>query len=105
MPDSPAFGQANLTNCERELIHLAGSVQPHGAVLVLRERDRVVPPAAVAEMAVKTKLQKGIKLTHEIVPGANHFFEQEGTMAALKEVVGDYVDTRMVDILASRKDD
>jgi light-regulated signal transduction histidine kinase (bacteriophytochrome) len=42
MPDSPAFGQANLTNCERELIHLAGSVQPHGAVLVLRERDRVV---------------------------------------------------------------
>ena len=27
--DSPAFGQADLTNCERELIHLAGSVQPH----------------------------------------------------------------------------
>ncbi len=23
---SPAFGQADLTNCERELIHLAGSV-------------------------------------------------------------------------------
>ena len=34
---SPAFGQADLTNCERELIHLAGSVQPHGALLVLRE--------------------------------------------------------------------
>jgi light-regulated signal transduction histidine kinase (bacteriophytochrome) len=31
---SPAFGQADLTNCERELIHLAGSVQPYGAVLV-----------------------------------------------------------------------
>ena len=28
---SPAFGQADLTNCERELIHLAGSIQPHGA--------------------------------------------------------------------------
>ena len=39
MPDSPAFGQADLTNCERELIHLAGSVQPHGVMLVVREAD------------------------------------------------------------------
>ena len=35
MKNSPAFGQADLTNCERELIHLAGSVQPHGVLLVL----------------------------------------------------------------------
>lgn len=34
---SPAFGQADLTNCERELIHLAGSIQPHGLLLVLAE--------------------------------------------------------------------
>ena len=33
--DSPAFGQADLSNCERELIHLAGSVQPQGALLLL----------------------------------------------------------------------
>ena len=33
--DSPAFGQANLTNCERELIHFAGSVQPHGLLFTL----------------------------------------------------------------------
>jgi PAS domain S-box-containing protein len=32
---SPPFGQADLTNCERELIHLAGSVQSHGLLLVL----------------------------------------------------------------------
>lgn len=37
MLSSPAFGQADLTNCERELIHLAGSVQPHGVLLALRE--------------------------------------------------------------------
>ncbi len=37
MQGSPAFGQADLTNCERELIHLAGSVQPHGVLLALRE--------------------------------------------------------------------
>ncbi|TXI19593.1 MAG: GAF domain-containing protein [Roseateles sp.] len=35
MQSAPAFGQADLTNCERELIHLAGAVQPHGALLVL----------------------------------------------------------------------
>jgi two-component system, chemotaxis family, sensor kinase Cph1 len=32
---SPAFGEADLTNCERELIHLAGAVQPHGLLLTL----------------------------------------------------------------------
>ena len=42
MLGSPAFGQADLTNCERELIHLAGSVQPHGVLLVLREPDFAV---------------------------------------------------------------
>ncbi|KPF49627.1 hypothetical protein IP87_15440 [beta proteobacterium AAP121] len=34
--ESPAFGQATLSNCERELIHLAGSVQPHGVLLLLQ---------------------------------------------------------------------
>lgn len=39
---TPAFGQADLSNCEREQIHLAGSIQPHGALLVVREPDLVV---------------------------------------------------------------
>ena len=44
---NPAFGQADLTNCERELIHLAGSIQPHGVLLVLAEPDlRVVQASA-----------------------------------------------------------
>jgi light-regulated signal transduction histidine kinase (bacteriophytochrome) len=46
--DSPAFGQADLTNCERELIHLAGSVQPHGALLLLREGDLAVLQASTS---------------------------------------------------------
>lgn len=36
---SPPFGQADLTNCERELIHLAGSIQPHGVLLVADAAD------------------------------------------------------------------
>jgi len=43
----PAFGQADLSNCEREQIHLAGSIQPHGALLVLREPGQVVIQASV----------------------------------------------------------
>ena len=43
---SPPFGQADLSNCERELIHLAGSIQPQGALLVLRERDGLLVQAS-----------------------------------------------------------
>jgi chemotaxis family two-component system sensor kinase Cph1 len=42
MPGSPAFGKADLSNCERELIHLAGSVQPHGVLLALREPELTI---------------------------------------------------------------
>lgn len=43
---TPAFGQADLSNCEREAIHLAGSIQPHGALLLVREPDLVVVQAS-----------------------------------------------------------
>lgn len=44
---APRFGQADLSNCEREQIHLAGSIQPHGALLVARKPDLVVVQASV----------------------------------------------------------
>ncbi len=43
---APAFGQADLSNCEREQIHLAGSIQPHGALLVVSEPDHVIVQAS-----------------------------------------------------------
>ncbi len=43
---TPAFGKADLSNCEREQIHLAGSIQPHGALLVVSEPDHVVVQAS-----------------------------------------------------------
>ena len=43
---SPAFGQADLTNCERELIHLAGSVQPHGLLLAVDGPGLVIMKAS-----------------------------------------------------------
>jgi len=43
----PAFGQPDLTNCEREQIHLAGSIQPHGALLVLGGPGHIIVQASV----------------------------------------------------------
>ncbi len=43
---SPAFGKADLSNCEREQIHLAGSIQPFGALLLLREPDLTIVQAS-----------------------------------------------------------
>ncbi len=43
---SPAFGEADLSNCEREQIHLAGSIQPHGVLLVVGEPELVVVQAS-----------------------------------------------------------
>ncbi len=42
----PKFGTADLTNCEREQIHLAGSIQPHGALLVVADSDLTILQAS-----------------------------------------------------------
>lgn len=57
---APAFGQADLSNREREQIHPAGSIQPHGALLVLRERGHLIVQASVNAAAF-------LGLTHELV--------------------------------------
>ena len=51
----------------------------------------------------KTKTQRGIKIEHQIVPGANHFFEGEDKLAALKASVGEYIDRRSIEIAAKAK--
>lgn len=56
-PESPpAFGEADLSNCEREQIHLAGSVQPHGALLVVEEPGLNIVQAS-ANAAALLKLE------------------------------------------------
>ena len=48
---------------------------------------------AVAELAEKTKVQKGIILQHDVIPGANHFFENE--LEDLMGSVDNYLDFRL----------
>jgi two-component system, chemotaxis family, sensor kinase Cph1 len=53
--NSPAFGEADLTNCEREQIHLAGAVQPHGLLLILRE-----PELQIAQISANSQALLGV---------------------------------------------
>jgi two-component system, chemotaxis family, sensor kinase Cph1 len=60
----PAFGKADLSNCEREEIHLAGSIQPHGALLVVSEPDhRVIQASANAAAFLNLKQVIGMPLS------------------------------------------
>lgn len=82
--DQPAFGQADVSNCEREQIHFAASIQPHGALLALREPDLTVLQAsanAASFLGVETPLQ-GCRLA-SIDPGL---------VAAIAPLLGDKLD-------------
>jgi chemotaxis family two-component system sensor kinase Cph1 len=46
MTANPPFGKADLTNCERELIHLAASIQPQGILLTLAGDDLAIVQAS-----------------------------------------------------------
>ncbi len=67
---------------------------PSSGLMINGDKDRVVPSASVGELSAKLKTQRGIKIDHEVVPGANHFFENKTD--DLTESVGRYLDMRMV---------
>ena len=67
---------------------------PASGLMVNGDKDRVVPSASVGELAAKLKTQRGIKIDHEVIPGANHFFENK--IDDLQACVGSYLDMRLV---------
>ncbi len=66
---------------------------PSSGIMINGAEDRVVPSESVKTLVDKLKTQKGITITHEVVPGANHFFE--GKIDELMAVVNRYVDERL----------
>lgn len=74
---------------------------PSSGLMVNGDKDRVVPSASVAELTAKLKTQRGIKIDHEIIPGANHFFEDK--TEDLEEVVGGYLDMRLAKAIEDRE--
>lgn len=70
----PEFGSADLTNCDREPIHIPGSIQPHGAMLVYDPATQLITHASVnaAGMLGVAKDAVGQGLHDVIGPEAAH---------------------------------
>lgn len=66
---------------------------PASGLVIQGDKDDIVPPDSVQKLIDKLRQQKGVTISHEIVPGANHFFH--GRMDELIGHVGGYVDTAM----------
>jgi alpha/beta superfamily hydrolase len=66
---------------------------PSSGLIINGTLDRVAPPEDVAGLVEKLKAQKGIKITHTVMDGANHFFT--GREEALVEECGIYLDKRL----------
>ncbi|MGG7565559.1 alpha/beta hydrolase [Rhodovulum sp. DZ06] len=68
---------------------------PSSGIIVNGAADRVAPAADVQKLVDKLHQQKGITITHEVMPGASHFFEKQ--LEEMISMVEGYVKTRMDD--------
>ena len=68
---------------------------PASGLIVQGDKDEIVPADSVQKLIDKLRQQKGVTIRHEIVPGANHFFN--GRMDELVRHVGSYIDTAMLE--------
>jgi len=72
IPDGVAFGDADLTNCDREAIHIPGSIQPHGVLLVVDRHD-----LSIEQTAGDTKLLLGIDPERLIGQGLSALLDRD----------------------------
>jgi uncharacterized protein len=66
---------------------------PSSGLFVHGDKDRVAPVNDVISVIDKVKTQKGVKLDHAVIEGANHFFENR--VDQLVDTVGTYLDRRL----------
>jgi chemotaxis family two-component system sensor kinase Cph1 len=77
----PAFGEAMLTDCDREPIHIPGAIQPHGVLLVLSEPDLIIVQASA-------NMRQHLQLAAERMVGkAVSLIFDEAAMAAIRQVL------------------
>ena len=61
-----------------------------------RSPDTVAPPKDTTNLVNKLHEQKGIKTTHELIEGADHFFkDDEAHMKPMIDTVSSYVKRRL----------
>jgi len=72
---------------------------PSSGLIINGDADRIAPQEDTVKLVEKLKAQKGIEITHELVPGANHFFEDG--MDAMTSTVRNYVAQRTTELKAA----
>lgn len=68
---------------------------PSSGLMVNGDNDAVVPFEDVTKLVERLKTQRGIVINHQIIPGANHFFEDKAE--ELMSTVNTYLDKRLED--------
>ena len=59
------------------------------------ELDEQVPPESVEKLVERLSIQKGVNITVDVLPGANHFFTDH--LDPMIERVGAYLDTALTE--------
>jgi len=73
---------------------------PSSGLFISGTSDKVVPPADVRALADRLTAQKDITIDHDLIDGANHFFE--ANLDDLHASLNGYLDRRMAEIDAEK---
>jgi hypothetical protein len=72
---------------------------PSSGLIINGTADRVAPPKDTTSLVNKLHEQKGIKITHTQIEGADHFFkDEEAHMKPMISTVSDYVKRRLTEV-------
>ena len=66
---------------------------PSSGIIIQGEADEVVTPSAVQKLVDKLRTQRHITIHHDVIPGANHFFDHK--IEPLMQIVTGYLDKRL----------
>ncbi len=59
---------------------------PSSGLIAQGDRDEMVPLDSVQKLVDKLSLQKGITIDHQVIKGANHFFQNDSITRLIKSV-------------------
>ena len=66
---------------------------PASGLILHGANDTIVPPNEVERVVAKLRTQKGIVIDYEVVPDANHFWQDK--IGEVERHVGGYLDKRI----------
>lgn len=73
---------------------------PSSGLIVHGDQDEIVSGESVQKLVNKLSHQRDIKITYQILKGANHFFTEQ--MPALETIISDYLDANLERTLGPR---